>query len=171
METAAELAARSIVTTRIFDAPRALVFEAWTDPKHLAQWWGPTGFTTTTSAFALKPGGIWRFVMHGPDGRDYQNRITFEEVTQPERLVYRHDNAEDVEPIKFRATVTFEAMGAGKTRLTLSTVLRNRRRTRPGRARKRRRRGRRPNTRPARGFLGREARLKHNRQTEERHGG
>jgi hypothetical protein len=59
---------KAIVATREFDAPRALVFEVWTDPKHLSQWWGPTGFTTTTSAFEMKVGGVWRFVMHGPDG-------------------------------------------------------------------------------------------------------
>jgi uncharacterized protein YndB with AHSA1/START domain len=75
---------RSIVGMREFDAPRDLVFAAWTDPEHLAQWWGPNGFTTTTMSFDLRPGGIWRFVMHGPDGRDYQNRITFEEVVPPE---------------------------------------------------------------------------------------
>src|SRR5579884_4127269 len=87
---------RIIVGMREFDAPRALVFSAWTDPKHLAQWWGPNGFTTTTSSFDMRPGGVWRFVMHGPDGRDYQNRITFEEIVPPERLVYRHGGGDDV---------------------------------------------------------------------------
>ena len=111
-------AARSIVTTRVFDAPRDLVFAAWTDPKHLAQWWGPTGFTTTTHAFDMRPGGVWRFVMHGPDGTDYQNRITFEAVDRPERLVYRHGGGDDVEPVQFHVTVTFEDLG-GKTRLTM----------------------------------------------------
>jgi uncharacterized protein YndB with AHSA1/START domain len=71
---------RSIVGSRVFDAPRALVFSVWTDPKHLAQWWGPNGFTTTTHAYDFRPGGVWRFVMHGPDGRHYQNRITFDEL-------------------------------------------------------------------------------------------
>jgi|SRR5215510_16077294 len=74
----------AIITQREFDAPRALVFEVWTDPNHLAQWWGPQGFTTTTSAFDMRVGGVWRFVMHGPDGRDYQNRITFDEIVKPE---------------------------------------------------------------------------------------
>jgi uncharacterized protein YndB with AHSA1/START domain len=73
----------SIIGTRVFDAPRDLVFEVWTDPKHLSQWWGPNGFTTTTGHFDMRPGGVWRFVMHGPDGRDYQNLITFEEVARP----------------------------------------------------------------------------------------
>ena len=66
----------------MIDAPRELVWSVWTDPKHLAQWWGPDGFRTTTSAFEFKPGGVWRFVMHGPDGRDYENRVTFDEIVQ-----------------------------------------------------------------------------------------
>jgi uncharacterized protein YndB with AHSA1/START domain len=108
---------RAIIGMREFDAPRDLVFDAWTDPKHLAQWWGPNGFTTTTMSFDLRPGGVWRFVMHGPDGRDYQNRITFEEVVRPERIVYRHGGGEDVEPVQFRQTVIFHDLG-GRTRMT-----------------------------------------------------
>ena len=108
---------RSIIGIREFDAPRALVFEAFTDPAHLAQWWGPHGFTTTTSSFEMRPGGVWRFVMHGPDGRDYQNRITFEDVTPPERLVYRHGGEDGVEPVHFRQTIVFEDLG-GRTRIT-----------------------------------------------------
>jgi uncharacterized protein YndB with AHSA1/START domain len=108
---------RSIVGVRVFNAPRELVFSVWTDPKHLAQWWGPNGFTTTTHSFDMRPGGVWRFVMHGPDGRDYQNRITFEEIVPPERIVYRHGGGEDVEPVQFRQTVIFEDLG-GRTRIT-----------------------------------------------------
>lgn len=117
-----EIEARSIITSRVYDAPRRLVFEAWSDPHHLAAWWGPNGFTTTTSAFDMKPGGIWRFVMHGPDGRDYQNRIAFDEVVPPERLVYRHGGGDDAEPIAFHVTVTFEDAGPGKTKLTLHAL-------------------------------------------------
>jgi uncharacterized protein YndB with AHSA1/START domain len=109
---------RSIVGSRVFDAPRALVFSVWTDPKHLAQWWGPNGFTTTTHAYDFRPGGVWRFVMHGPDGRDYQNRITFDEIVPPERIVYRHGGSDDVEPVQFTQTVTFEDLNNGKTLLT-----------------------------------------------------
>ncbi len=114
--------ARSIIALREFAAPRDLVFEVWTDPKHLSQWWGPNGFTTTTSSFDMQPGGVWRFVMHGPDGRDYQNRITFEEVVPPERLVYRHGGGEDVEPVRFTTTVTFDELkseSGRKTRITM----------------------------------------------------
>jgi uncharacterized protein YndB with AHSA1/START domain len=109
---------RSIIGTRVLDAPRELVFSVWTDPKHLAQWWGPNGFTTTTHTFDFRPSGVWRFVMHGPDGRDYQNRITFDEITPPERIVYRHSGGDDVEPVQFTQTVTFEDLGNGQTRLT-----------------------------------------------------
>jgi len=109
---------RSIVGKRVLDAPRALVFSLWSDPKHLGQWWGPNGFTTTTRAFDFRPGGIWRFVMHGPDGRDYQNRIIFDEIVPPERIVYRHDGGDDVEPVQFAQTVTFADLGNGQTLLT-----------------------------------------------------
>lgn len=109
---------RSIIGTREFDAPRDLVFSVFTDPKHLAQWWGPDGFTTTTSAFEFCPGGVWRFVMHGPDGRDYQNRITFDEIIAPERIAYRHSGGDDVEPVQFATTITFEDLGQSRTRLT-----------------------------------------------------
>jgi uncharacterized protein YndB with AHSA1/START domain len=108
---------RSIIGARVFDAPRDLVFAAFTDPKHLSQWWGPDGFTTTTHAFDFRPGGAWRFVMHGPDGRDYQNRVTFDEIVPPERLVYSHGGDDDVEPVRFSTTITFEDLGGGRTRL------------------------------------------------------
>jgi uncharacterized protein YndB with AHSA1/START domain len=109
---------RSIIGSRVFDAPRDLVFAAFTDPKHLAQWWGPDGFTTTTHAFDFRPGGVWRFVMHGPDGRDYQNRVTYDEIVPPERLVYRHGGGDDVEPVQFTQRLTFEDLGNDQTRLT-----------------------------------------------------
>jgi uncharacterized protein YndB with AHSA1/START domain len=108
---------RSIIGTRVFDAPRELVFSAFSDPQHLAQWWGPDGFTTTTSVFEFRPGGVWRFVMHGPDGRDYQNRITFDEIVAPERILYRHSGGEDVEPVQFKQVLTFEDLGNGQTRM------------------------------------------------------
>jgi uncharacterized protein YndB with AHSA1/START domain len=112
---------REIAATRIFDAPRNLVFKMWTDPKHLAHRWGPKGFTTTTFAMDVKPGGVWRFVMHGPEGRDYQNKITYAEVVPGERLVYRHGGDKDVEPVNFQVTTTFADAG-GKTRVAMRMV-------------------------------------------------
>ena len=107
-----------LLFTRILDAPRELVFKAWTDPRHLTHWWGPTGFTTTVHEMDLRPGGIWRLTMRGPDGRDYNNRIVFQEVLKPERLVYRHEPEEGSEPVRFETTVTFAAEGC-QTRLTM----------------------------------------------------
>jgi uncharacterized protein YndB with AHSA1/START domain len=107
---------REIVVTRVFDASRELVFKAWTDSKHLARWWGPNGFTITTEKMDFRVGGAWRFVMHGPDGRDYQNENVYVEIVAPERLVYRHVSAP-----KFEMTVTFADDG-GMTRLTARMV-------------------------------------------------
>jgi uncharacterized protein YndB with AHSA1/START domain len=112
----ADTSDREIVVTRVFDAPRTLVFKAWTDREHLAHWWGPDGFTITTHEMEFKPGGVWRFVMHGPDGRDYQNEQVYVEIVEPERLVYRH-----VSEPQFQMTVTFAEDG-GKTTLTARMV-------------------------------------------------
>jgi uncharacterized protein YndB with AHSA1/START domain len=112
---------REILTTRVFDAPRGLVFKAWTDPEQIARWWGPVGFTTTTHHMDVRPGGVWRFVMHGPDGVDYQNRIDYIEVTEPERLVYKHSGAGDTEPVNFHVTVTFDEQGE-RTKVTMRAV-------------------------------------------------
>jgi uncharacterized protein YndB with AHSA1/START domain len=70
----------------------------------------------------MRPGGVWRFVMHEPDGRDYENRITFDEIVRPERIRYHHGGGGDVEPVQFRTTVTFEDLGSNRTRLTLHAV-------------------------------------------------
>jgi len=117
-EPAKESGDREIVATRMFDAPRDLVFKLWTDPKRVAKWWGPRGFTTTISEMDVKPGGVWRLVMRGPDGRDYNNRIVFLEVVKPERLVYKHDPEKGSEPVNFEVTVTFAEQG-DKTKLTM----------------------------------------------------
>lgn len=112
---------REIVTTRVFDAPRELVFSAWTDPRHVSHWWGPRGFSTTTSEMSVRPGGVWRFVMHGPDGTDYQNKIVYVEVARPERLVYEHVGEGDHNDVSFRTTVTFSEQH-GKTTVTMRAV-------------------------------------------------
>jgi uncharacterized protein YndB with AHSA1/START domain len=111
---------REIVFTRSFDAPRELVFEVWTRREHLAHWWGPNGFTITTHEMDVRPGGLWRFVMHGPDGVDYPNRIVFSEVVKPERLVYDHAGEEGA-PANFTVTATFGQEGSS-TRLTMRMV-------------------------------------------------
>ena len=70
---------RSIVLSRMLQAPREQVFELWTSPEHLANWWGPNGFTLTTHEADIRPGGVWRFTMHGPDGVDYPNVLRYDE--------------------------------------------------------------------------------------------
>ena len=82
---------REIIITRIIDAPRELVFEAFTEVRHLSQWWGPEGFGTTTRSFDFRVGGAWDFVMHGPDGTDYQEFITWTEIAPPERIALLPD--------------------------------------------------------------------------------
>jgi len=115
----ADEAEREIVTTRVFDAPRELVFAAFKDPQHISNWWGPNGFTTTTYEMDVRPGGQWLFTMHGPDGTDHPNRVRYTEVRAPELLAYDHDagaDRPDFEP--FKVWVTFETED-GKTRVTL----------------------------------------------------
>jgi uncharacterized protein YndB with AHSA1/START domain len=109
---------REIVITRVFDAPRELVFQVWTDPKHVGSWYGPKGFTVTTHEIDVRPGGVWRFIMHGPDGVDYPNKIAYLEVAKPERLVYDHG---DEGQRSFHVTITF-ADENGKTRLTMRSL-------------------------------------------------
>ncbi len=120
-----------IRVTRTFAAPRELVWKAWTDPAQLARWWGPLGFTTTTAAMNIRPEGTWRFTMHGPDGTDYENLVTYLEVCEPERLVYKHagdtkaeTDGGKLEPVSFTVTATFEPAGpqSDRTSVTLSMV-------------------------------------------------
>jgi uncharacterized protein YndB with AHSA1/START domain len=117
-----DTADREIVTIRVFDAPRDLVFKLWTDPAHVAQWWGPNGFTITTSQMDVRPGGVWRFEMHGSDGKNYANRVTYVDVVRPERLVYKHDDDGAGETSGFDVTATFEELPGGKTKLTMRVV-------------------------------------------------
>lgn len=100
------------MTTRLLNAPRELVFRAFSEPERLAQWWGPKGFTNTFREFEFRAGGHWRFVMRGPDGAEYENHSVFLEV-QPERIVFRH-----LDPVHdFEMTITLAEEGE-KTRLT-----------------------------------------------------
>ncbi len=108
---------RELEVIRFFDAPRALVWKAWTDSAHIGAWWGPDGFTTTTLEMDVRPDGVWRFVMHGPDGTDYDNLIVYREVQEAERLHYWHGEKEG-DPHAFEVEVTFADIN-GKTRVSL----------------------------------------------------
>jgi uncharacterized protein YndB with AHSA1/START domain len=116
---------REIVITRVFNAPRELVFKAWTEPKHIAQWWGPKGFTTRVTELDLRPGGRARYVMIGPDGTEYPVKGVFREIVLPERIVTSDEFDEGFEkvvnadlPKGIITTAVFEDLN-GKTKLTL----------------------------------------------------
>jgi uncharacterized protein YndB with AHSA1/START domain len=111
---------RRIVTTQIVEASPLEVFEVFTTPEHLGRWWGPDGFTTTTASMDFRPGGEWRFMMHGPDGTDYPNLITYEEIRPGELLSFLHSDGEE-DGIAFRGEVWFDAM-MDATVVTLKAV-------------------------------------------------
>lgn len=110
-----------IVISRLVNAPRELVWAAYSDPAHITNWWGPRGFSTTTSEMDMRPGGTWRFVMHGPDGTDYKNNVVYIEVVKADRLVFNHSGEDETADIKFVNHVTFEDQD-GKTLVTLRLV-------------------------------------------------
>lgn len=107
---------------RVYDAPVEIVWDAWTDPDQAAQWWGPRGFTLTTHSKDLRPGGIWHYTMHGPDGTDYPNKTLYHEVEEQKKLVYDHGANDERAPL-FRVTVTFAESG-GKTTMDMTMALR-----------------------------------------------
>ncbi len=109
---------KEVLVTRLINAPREKVFDAWVDPDKIVNWWGPRGFTNTNIEMEVKPGGVWRYTMHGPDGVDYPNKIVYTEVVEPERLAYDQMGEGEFDDISFRVLVTFEAEGE-KTRVTM----------------------------------------------------
>jgi uncharacterized protein YndB with AHSA1/START domain len=115
---------REVVFARVIDAPRELVWETWTDVEHLRHWFGPAGFSTTSYEFAFVPGGVWRFVMHGPDGTDYPTIVVFREIDPPSRIVYENGWDLPGAPLDFTVVVTFAAEGT-RTRLALHMTFRD----------------------------------------------
>lgn len=127
-----EPAEQAVIITRVLDAPRDLVFKAWTEPERLMQWWGPRGFTTPSCAVDLREGGVSHCCMRSPEGKDYWSKSVYREIVEPERLVYT-DSFADAEgnvvpasyygmsedwPLEFLVTVTFDEYD-DKTRFTL----------------------------------------------------
>jgi len=111
---------REVVISRMINAPRETVFEAFTEVRHLSRWWGPEGFTTTTREFEFRVGGEWVFVMHGPDGTDYQEWISWTEIAPPERLALLHGEFRG-DPNTFQSVFTF-ATGGTATLIEMRTV-------------------------------------------------
>src|SRR5215475_16096078 len=112
----------SVTLTRVFDAPRALVWKAWTNPTMMAQWFGPRGFTNPVCELDVRAGGSLRIVMRGPDGNDYPMKGEFRVVSEPELLVFTNIaiDSEGRHLLEGETTVTFTEKG-GKTTLTLET--------------------------------------------------
>ena len=111
-----------LIHTRLLDAPRDLVWEVWTNPEHIKEWWGPNGFSLTTKSMHVEPGKIWEFIMHGM-GRDWDNKIEYTEVKKPLLLSYKHSGARS-EDYNFTVTVLFEEVD-GKTLLTMKSVFKS----------------------------------------------
>lgn len=111
-----------LVHTRLLDAPRDLVWEVWTNPEHIKEWWGPNGFSLTTKSMTVEPGKIWEFIMHGM-GRDWYNKIEYLEVKKPSLLTYKHTGAEN-EDYNFSVAVYFEEV-EGKTLLTMKSTFKS----------------------------------------------
>lgn len=110
---------RGIEITRVVKAPRALVWKACTEPTHIDQWWGPSGFANHTIALDLRVGGQWKYTMTGPDGKVWPNLITYTEVTPMDRLAYDHGDWEN--PKMFTGSLSFTDVEGG-TLVTLHTV-------------------------------------------------
>jgi uncharacterized protein YndB with AHSA1/START domain len=119
-DSVTHLSDRTIVVSRTIDGPRRLVFEACSQVRHLARWYGPDGFTTSTQSFDFREGGVWEFIMHGPDGTDYPNHVEYREIVAPERIVMLHgDRAGD--PRAFVSTINLIERGE-TTEIVLRTV-------------------------------------------------
>jgi uncharacterized protein YndB with AHSA1/START domain len=115
------LSDRTIVVSRTIDGPRRLVFEACSQVRHLARWYGPNGFTTTTRSFDFRVGGEWNFVMHGPDGTDYPNHVEYLEIVAPERIVMLHGERSG-DPRAFVSTISLIERGEETTEMIMRTV-------------------------------------------------
>lgn len=107
-----------LIYTRLLNAPRELVWEVWTEPEHIKEWWGPDGFTLTHKSMEVQQGKYWKFIMHGR-GLDFDNKIEYIEVIKPQLLTYRHGDENDT--MHFIVFVTFEDLG-NKTLLTMRSV-------------------------------------------------
>jgi uncharacterized protein YndB with AHSA1/START domain len=114
---------REIFVSRDFDAPRELLWEAMTNPKHVVNWWGPRGFTTTIETMDFRVGGDWKHVMHGPDGTEYPNHSVFKEIVKPEKIVYSLGGGKKGgREVQFVSTWTFEDLEKNKTRLSIRMI-------------------------------------------------
>ena len=113
MDLSPEVLSRTVISSRIIDAPIDAVFDAYANPLKIVRWWGPGGFTLTTESIDLKEGGHWRFVFSGPDGTEYKNHLIFVSIERPRRFVVEHLSGP-----KYHGTVAFDDLGSS-TRVTM----------------------------------------------------
>ena len=119
-KVATEIINNQVIYRRFIEAPVELVFAAWSEPERLAKWWGPDGFTLSTQAQEFAKGGFWIFIMHGPDGHDYKNKIQYLEIDRPRLISYRHLGDGEEEPnVQFLSRITFAPVKGG-TDLTMT---------------------------------------------------
>ncbi|KAA1268746.1 SRPBCC family protein [Leptospira interrogans] len=111
-----------VIYKRYLDVPVNLAFEVWSSQEHLSQWWGPEGFTLTIKSMDFSNGGVWDFIMHGPDGHDYKNKIQFIDISKPNYIYYKHlGDGEGAKDVDFQSRVMFEQAGEG-TNLTVEQI-------------------------------------------------
>jgi uncharacterized protein YndB with AHSA1/START domain len=122
--TVSRPSSHEVVFTRLLDAPRDIVFQAWSDPRHLHRWWGPYGFTITTHEFSFVPGGVWRFTMLSPSTEPNPTRVVFREIDPPSRLVLENSWGLPDAPLAFTLVASFEPVGT-KTRLSMRLSFRD----------------------------------------------
>jgi len=123
--TEAIIQGNKVIYKKYFDVSIDLVFEAWSSPEHLSQWWGPNGFTITTKSISFSNGGIWDYVMHGPDGHDYKNKVQFIDIKKPHHIYLTMlGDGEGEKDVDFESRIFFEAAGEG-TNLTMEQIFPN----------------------------------------------
>ena len=110
---------REVVLSRVIDAPRELVFEAWTDPQQIVQWFGPAGMAIVTHEIEIREGGLWRFDMVTDDGVRFGNRMRFLRIDAPERIEVLHGDDSEIDAHRFHMLVTFDEQTNGSTIITL----------------------------------------------------
>ena len=106
-----------IVSSRIVNASIDMVYAAWADPEHLENWWGPAGFTNTFQEFDLRPGGRWKFIMHGPEKGNYKNDCEFIKIDKPHLIAWKRHS----KPL-FQVVATFEEVSANKTKILFRQI-------------------------------------------------
>lgn len=131
-DLAPEATVREFVVTRVFDAPRELVFKAWSEERHLARWWGPVGWAIRVRSLDFRPGGVFHYSMATPDGQEMWGKFVYREIVEPERIVFVSSFSDEAAntvrapfsadwPLDTLSTLTFEDQG-DKTKLTLRVV-------------------------------------------------